>query len=162
MKRIAGAAVAAAVLAGAVVATTAGGQAPQARTITLREVEKGTSFGLVDNPPRGARPSKPKFSLGDYFVLSSPLADTTGKRVGRLDVHCAVTGGKSYSKAPQLCHGAVTLADGLISLETSIVGEPKTVLAAVTGGTGAYAGARGQLTSVNQKGGAVDTIELLP
>jgi hypothetical protein len=145
------------------VVATAGGQAPpQGQTITVRELQRSGTFSLVDNPPRGPRPNRPKVSPGDFFVISSPLADTTGKRVGRLDVQCAITAGRNFNKVPQICHGAVTLPDGLITLETALVGQRKTVHAAITGGTGTYAGARGQVTSVNDRTGATDTIQLLP
>jgi hypothetical protein len=162
MKRMAGAAFAAVVLVVSVVAATAGGQAPQGRTIQLRELEKGGTFGLVDNPPRGPRPNRPKVSPGDFFAFSSPVADPTGKRVGRLDVQCVITAGKVFRRARQTCHGAFSLPGGQITLQASVVGEAKTVVAAVTGGTGTYNGARGELTSVTRRHGSDDTIQLLP
>jgi hypothetical protein len=162
MKRIAGAALAAAVLVVAALTATAGGQGAQGRTIQLTELDKGATFGFVDNPPRGPGRNRPRVSPGDVLAFSSPVADPSGNRVGRVDVQCAVTSGRSFRTARQVCHGAFDLADGAISLAATVVGDPKTVVAPVTGGTGAYAGARGQLTSVNQRRGSNDTIELLP
>jgi hypothetical protein len=42
----------AAALITALVAARAGGQGAKRRTMTLAEVAKGASLGLVDNPPR--------------------------------------------------------------------------------------------------------------
>jgi hypothetical protein len=162
MKRLAAGALAAAALTAAVISATAGGQAAQGRTIQLTELAKGGTFGFVDNPPRGTM-RRPRFSPGDSEAFSSVLADASGRHVGRLNVQCTVTGGRSARTARVVCTGVFGLPDGTLAVTASLVGEPSTVNAAVTGGTGAYVGARGQLMSVSHRNGSSsDTIQLLP
>lgn len=80
-----------------------------------------------------------------------------------LNVQCTVTRPGSAGRHEESCTGAYRLRDGVITLATAIMGETGTIRAAVTGGTRAYAAARGTLTSVSHKsGGATDRIELLP
>jgi allene oxide cyclase-like protein len=165
MKRLAAVAAAAALLA-AIVAAGAGGQAPTGRTLVLTELAKGGTFGFVDNPPKSkrTRSGEPRrISVGDMFVFSSRIADQQGTRVGKLHVQCVVTVPGALRSAESVCTGVFRLTDGLISVVTAIVGEPTTVSAVVTGGTGTYAGARGTLTSVSHKNGSsTDTLQLLP
>jgi hypothetical protein len=129
-------------------------------TLQLFESEKGASFGFVDNPPKS---KNDRASVGDVFAFNSPVLDQAREtRLGVLSVQCTVTRPGKESKAEAACTGAFRLEDGMITLTTSIKGSPKTVTAAVTGGTGAYNGARGSLTSTTVKGGSEDTITLLP
>jgi hypothetical protein len=66
------------------------------------------------------------------------------------------------SGAPRLtCSGVYELSDGDIVVAGRLSGG-NTDRLAIIGGTGAYAGARGTLSSVNGATRTVDTIELLP
>lgn len=144
-------------LAGATVLTTfatASAQGPRAgspkshtRVIELKELVDGRTFGAVDNPPLEAT------SIGDSIAFSRVVAKRTGTPVGRIDVTCIVTAAPTSADAHQVCHGVLTLPRGQITLETAIVGAPTIAHVAVTGGSGAYAGASGVMTSVVQESG---------
>jgi hypothetical protein len=133
-------------------------QATGERTISL--VEKGASqFAVVDNPPRDIRKHGP--SAGDMFVFTRSLYDESAKKVGGVTAKCTVTPVRTTT----LCEGVFALADGSIfgsglSKDSSL----KTVIA-ISGGTGAYEGARGTITTVNRSHAnnapADDTIHLL-
>jgi hypothetical protein len=155
VKRIAVAILAIGILAG-VGAAAAGGRGTQARVTKFRELAKGGTYQYVDNPPHGV-------SIGDFAAFSSVLADRSGKHIGRIDVQCVITAGRTLAKAHQTCTGVLTLPGGQVTDAVGIVGAPTNAVIAVTGGTGAYAGARGTLTVVGRKGGgADDTLELVP
>jgi hypothetical protein len=129
-------------------------------TLQLFESEKGSHFGFVDNPPKS---KNGKASVGDTFAFNSPVFDQARTtRLGVLSVRCTVTSPGKESKSEAECTGVVRLNEGMITLATTIKGDPKTVTAAVTGGTGKYVGARGSLTSTTVKGGSEDTITFAP
>jgi len=163
MKSLA-AAGAAATIAVTIVVATAGGKAPDARTLKLTELPGG-SFGVVDNPPKTthSRQGQPRaFSVGDIVAFSVPVADDKRRPQGRVAVQCVVTRPGVPQSAELACTGAFRLRLGQLGVSAAIVGEPSTLNAVVTGGTGAYAGARGTLRSVTGKNGrTTDTIRLL-
>jgi hypothetical protein len=151
----------AAVAVFAVVATS-GAQAPGPQTLVFKENSKGSKFTFVDAArPFAKNPNRPTPSQGDYFVFYSPLNDATGKRVGELDVKCTVMKkGKSRTGQGEvdLCDGVVGLGNGEIFLSARVVNEDSgNVRGAITGGTGAYANARGTLTSVGENN-STDTL----
>jgi hypothetical protein len=146
MKRIA-IAVLGVALVGALTAATAAGNGTHGRVIELVELTDGATFGAVDNAPTGV-------SVGDSVAFSKIVAERSGKRVGRIDVTCVTTSGSTADTAHQVCHGVLTLRGGQIALETAIVGVPKSADVAVTGGSGAYAGAAGVMTSIVQADGS--------
>jgi len=94
------------------------GQAAASGDPTITVVSKNEVETDVDEPPTG-------FSQGDEMTISSPLFDTSGKRVGHLDVHGAIT------------------ATGVATFTES--GQGGGFTAAVTGGTGAYQKTDGQV-----------------
>jgi hypothetical protein len=151
---IAGSAVAALATAG-VLAVSGAAEAPTGQTISL--IEKPGIEKFIDAPPRAtrARPSSP----GDQFMYSYPLVTGANARAGRIDARCTFT--KGGRKASGICDGVISLADGDLLLAVRLKTEGD-VNGAIVGGTGAYAGARGTFTSVETKGGAHDTITLLP
>lgn len=157
--------VAGAVLAASIGVAAADGQAPQGRTLVLTELAQGHYEGFVDNPPRAKRtrdgePSR--LSVGDIFAQSFRIADQQGNRVGRLHQECVITVPGTARKARAVCTAVLALKDGKISAALALIGEDNPT-AAVTGGTGAYAGARGTVTSVgNRDGSSTDTFQLLP
>ena len=64
-------AVAATVIAG-ILTTGGSAQAPGERTFKLIQ-GSGGSFKLIDNAPKARNPRNPRLSVGDAFVLTSPL-----------------------------------------------------------------------------------------
>lgn len=146
------------------VLSSSGSAQSSGRTLQVFEPDKGSTFGLVDNPPRAKNKRNPAISAGDYIVIGNPVLDQARKkRLGRFDAQCtAIARGKNFSRPPFLCHAAMRLRDGTIAFTADFKGLPRTVVAAVTGGTGAYNGARGTLTSKTVKTGTVVTISLLP
>ena len=154
MQRIALAVLGIAVFA-AIAAATAAGQGAKGRVIELIELTEGATFGAVDNAPSGV-------SVGDSIAFSKVVAERSGTRVGRIDVTCVTTAGTTAAAAHQACHGVLTLRDGQIALETAIVGAPTQARVAVTGGTGAYAGAGGvMISNVQEDGSELVTLKLL-
>jgi hypothetical protein len=154
--------VAAAAVIAAMTAASGGAQTPGARTLTLTELNKGTKSTLIENGPRkrGSHSSRPV--VGDQIILSIPIADAAGStRLGTASATCTVVR-VTRSGAPRLtCSGVYELNDGDIVVTGRLSGG-NTDRLAVIGGTGAYAGARGTLSSVNGATRTVDTIELLP
>jgi hypothetical protein len=133
-------------------------------TLTFKELSKGSTFAFVDNAPKSTAKGEPSASLGDVLVFTNPLVDLGGKRIGRLDMHCtAVVAALKANRATYACEGVVGLGRNTLTIQarlgaSSIGG---TVHATVTGGTGAYANARGVVVSRTTKTGADDTISLL-
>ena len=158
--------------AGAAAATTmavlaAGGsaQAPGARTLTFRETDRGSTFRIVDNPPRSRRTRQgfpTRASAGDTVSISQRLVQGSGPASGTIHVSCTATTGRAqrFDRAVFACHATTTLPDGTIALEAALRFADQRVTAAVTGGTGAYEGARGTFTSAGNP--SVDTFRLLP
>lgn len=99
------------------------------------------------------------FSPLDRQTISSDVLDLHGKVVGRLDDDCAVTAvGK---RAGAVCSYAITLAGGQIVGTRFQAFGPGGDLQPVTGGSGAYAGARGQIRVLEKtKRGLEFAIEL--
>ena len=63
----------------------------------------------------------------------------------------------------QLCHGAFVLANGQIEAQVATPMTAATFTAAITGGTGAFEGAKGQIDNVVVAPGVIDrTFHLLP
>lgn len=104
-------------------------------------------------------------SMGDEFVVRSGLTNEAGRRVGTLHAHCHATrGGRNFAGAFFHCTGTFVLRDGLLSLDTAFSGdETGTARVSITGGTGAYEGARGSITSKElPRNRTEDTVHLLP
>jgi hypothetical protein len=143
------------------VVATSGAQAPGPQTLVFKENTKGSKFTFVDAArPFAKNPKRPTPSAGDYFVFNTPLNDTAGARAGELDVQCTIIKkGKSGTGQGEvdLCEGVVGLTNGEIFLSARVVGESANVRGSITGGTGAYANARGTLTSIGENN-ATDTL----
>lgn len=134
-------------------------QNPTTRTIVLKELDKGSAFKHVRNT-RGA--SRQSNLTGDILVITHPLADATGKVVGRLHGTCITTvGSRSFEKATASCNAVVKLTDGMLYGQFSFKLSDTNVGGVVTGGTGAYANARGTVLSKTVQGGAQDTFTLI-
>jgi hypothetical protein len=88
-----------------------------------------------------ARVGRAKDNLGDILTFSNPVFDTTNKRqVGTSNGFCIRTVlGKAY-----YCQWVTSVRDGQITVQGPFYDASDSVLA-VTGGTGKFAGARGQM-----------------
>jgi hypothetical protein len=93
----------------------------------------------VDEPPAG-------FSQGDESTTSSRLWDTAGQRVGHLDAAGTVTAVSGRSARLQFTFTA-TVRGSQITATGILIGSDTThgFDAAVTGGTGKYRGAEGEV-----------------
>lgn len=139
----------------------ASADAPAGTSLTFTELDKGSTFKHVRNTKTKNQRSN---LMGDLIVFTSPLADSTGKRVGRLHVQCVTTVGSSnFEKSNATCSGAMVTPQGTLMLSAMNSPGVATTTGAITGGTGAYANARGTFTSVeDRKGNSADTITLVP
>jgi len=132
---------------------------------TIRLVERGGTFGFVDNAPTGNERTK-LISAGDFSAGTVKLYDKSGKRAGSLHVVCIATVSGQEVHEKFQCNGTVQLADGTLAL--SALNERRADQdvdhIAVVGGTGAYKGARGNLVTTSRPSGNVsdDVIHLLP
>jgi len=146
--------------------TAAGGSATSGtagRTLVF-VTKSDREIQIVDIPPAG-------ISKGDILALNAPLYDQSRvHRIGRLDITVLVTDtpdGSGESSLVTLMNGVAKLPGGQIMF-TGIVRYhklshlPFPIVAAVTGGTGAYIGARGTLMSVSRGTAVVNTVTLLP
>ena len=160
MSRIIAVALALGALAAAalLVGPGAAAQSPAGRTINLTELEKGSTFKHVRNTRTKSSRAN---SLGDVIVFTNPLADASGKVVGKLHASCATTvGARNFLKSRMTCSGVLVLRDGTLTFQTAFKVSASTVTGAVTGGTGAYANARGTFVSKDDRGNSQDTITL--
>jgi hypothetical protein len=128
-------------------------QTPGASTLTFNELAKSTTTAFADNGKKGLTP-------GDTIELNIPFTDAAGKRVGIANAACSVTRASKSGEPDLICQGVFPLADGDIAVFGRVT--PGVDHLAVVGGTGAYAGARGTMTSTDTKTGATDVIALLP
>lgn len=149
-------------LAALAAVTVAGSDAPAAGaptdTLVLKELNQGSRFVHIRNTkPRSRRAN----STADSFVLTYPVADASGARIGTSRAACTTTvGARDFMKSTITCIGVMTLRDGTLTLQGDIDASSPTSTAAVTGGTGAYANARGVIVSRQTTTGAEDTITL--
>lgn len=126
--------------AGAAVASTGAAQAPVPPSGTKELVLRQSSFKFLDHPPRRRGDGPP--SPGDASIIGYRVFDAAGKeRLGRLSAICVSTDRPTNRRDQDVqCTGMMTLPDGELVLQG-----PESTLA-ITGGTGAYAGARGTAT----------------
>jgi hypothetical protein len=150
-----------AVAVGTAGAITATGGAQEGGGETIELISKGGSFRFIDERP--AARSEEDASAGDQFILSVPLSTAGGKRVGVLDAQCTFT--KPGKNIRGLCEGAYSLPKGQIFIAARLSNND--ARGAVVGGTGAYVGARGTVSSIDRPGEkngdpSDETIKLLP
>jgi Dirigent-like protein len=156
------------VAASAVAAPTGSAQAPGPTTLSLYEPANGGSFKIVDNAPRSpvSNPEsrKYRFSVGDEFIFSNPVLDKKGgSKVATLYVKATVVSGKTFASVNTLSNVVLAFNDGSQLHAAGVFSFSKDVRIAITGGTGIYIGARGQVVShSNADDSSQDTITLLP
>jgi hypothetical protein len=120
--------------------TLAHAQAPTGRTLTLHVT--GTQVTPIDLPPLHRTKRSPE-TAGDVVIARSRV--TGGTRYLR----CAVVRpGRGFARALTSCDVTYVLADGTITAAGVVrLASSTPSVVAITGGTGAYAGARGTLSS---------------
>jgi len=151
-------AVLAAVAGLAVVAlwSSASAQDPGTRTLTFKELEQRSTFTHIRNTKTRSEQANMQ---GDVIAFTNPLADAAGKRVGMLRVSCVTTtGSRNFMKSTLTCLGVVSLRDGTLTMQLDTRPRSATTTGAVTGGTGAYANARGVFVATETKTGTTDTV----
>jgi Dirigent-like protein len=149
-----------AVAAAAILGSGAVAQGPSSGILTLTELDRGSTFTHI----RNTKTTLPRSNaLGDLIVFTNPLADASGQVVGRLHVDCVTTtGARDFRKSVLTCGGVMVLRDGTLTLQTTVSPSTPTTTGAITGGTGAYANARGVVVSKESGRNSVDTITLAP
>lgn len=131
----------AAVSAGLAINGPSDGSALEApRTLTLSTPFDGGKTRQIDLGKKG-------ISAGDMFLSTdAPLRDEqTGRRVGELDGMETILSGAHNGTVTQV--GAIRLRDGRIELAATLRHTDPGNPIAITGGTGAYANARGEVTT---------------
>ena len=162
MKRLAPFVVALAVVAIAGAAALASGSSSTGRTIRL--VERGGASTSIDNPPKGDRVTH-RISAGDFSAGTVKLVHESGEPAGALHLVCVATVGGTDLSSKFQCTGSVQLPGGTLALSalSGLSSKPGAKRIAVVGGTGAYEGAHGSLTSATRASGEiVDAIHLRP
>ena len=159
MFRILAAVALAALAAVVLIGPGASAQSPAGRTITFTELGKGSTFKHIRNTkPKSARSNM----LGDVIVFTNRIADASGKVIGKNHAVCATTvEARSFPKSVITCQGSVVLGDGTMTWQGTFKAGGSTSTSTVTGGTGAYANARGVVVSKQDKGDTHDTITLV-
>jgi len=136
--RLASVAVLAGVLAVAVLApsaSTAGHSAKSGTTLHYRVLF--APFNVLDLGKKGP-------SAGDEMIFHDVLVDASGKRVGHDGFVCTVTN----PVGPEAeCTLTLSLPGGIVTTQF-LNSPPPLKVAAITGGTGRYVGARGEVTIV--------------
>jgi hypothetical protein len=113
-------------------ALAAGGKHPN--TISLVAIEQ--QCGGADLPPADGSP-------GDVLMCRARLQTLKGhKSAGRAAWHCGYTGAESFG---DVCTAVASLRHGDLTLAGFLSHKSATSTWAITGGTGAYANARGSV-----------------
>ena len=129
------AAVIAAAIGGVSLARAGGSSGPQ--TLVFKEVDAGAKFINISHTKNGAP--------GDGFIFSAKLINRQNMRSGSLDAKCTLA-----LHGRLLCEGVMRFHGGTVTLEGSVgANEPHGTIdhIAVTGGTGSFDQAHGQLIS---------------
>jgi hypothetical protein len=136
--------------------TSASAQDAPPRTLTLKQLDRGATFIHV----RHSRKSSTRGNaLGDSIVFTNPIVDTSGKRIGRSHAECVTTvGARDFRKSVLTCQAILRLPGGDLMGQFAVSPTQETVTGAITGGTGAYANARGVFVSNRTRTGSTDTI----
>ena len=88
----------------------------------------------------------PGFSLGDEVVFSGDLLQD-GEQVGRVGLVCSFVSTATPDRVEAQCPGTAILPGGQIAVSGVIVNEALDFTLPITGGSGRYEGADGQMVS---------------
>ncbi|HET7356294.1 MAG TPA: dirigent protein, partial [Nocardioidaceae bacterium] len=119
------------------------------RTFTL--VEQPGTFHFVDLPPM--QKSHNTASAGDEVIFVNKLMKGS-TQVGSAQAVCIVTRPGKEPKVTAVCTGSFMLRGGQLTVATTASLSASTLEIAITGGTGKYEGASGQVTAVNHPDGS--------
>lgn len=140
-----------ALLAVVLLAATSG-QAAEAAAKKLALVERATTDTVTDTGAKGD-------SAGDILTFANPIYDAKNeKELGSDNGWCVRTvAGKAWE-----CFWTLSLADGQVTTEGPFLDGKDSVMT-VTGGTGKYSGAKGEmrLHARDEKGSAYDFVYTL-
>jgi hypothetical protein len=132
---------------------------PVPRTLTVRETERGATFVHIRNTKGASRRSN---LAGDVIAFTNPVVDAAGKRIGKTSVSCVTTtGSRNFTRSAMTCLGVTELPDGSLTFQGIVAPSASATNGTVTGGTGAYANARGVFTSTEDRSGSQTTITLV-
>jgi hypothetical protein len=139
-----------AVLAIATFAGTGAADHPGSQTLTFTESPRGDFFRFVDERPRSRGPrNNPTVSAGDGLIFGFTLLGPGEQRAGRLEVSCtALRGSRRFERARWGCQAFARLAGGTLVLAVNFRLRDPVLRGAVIGGTGAYEGADGSFSFV--------------
>jgi hypothetical protein len=136
-------AAAATVAAVAVLVLAVGAQAHRSGARTLRLTITATKISTVDVPPLITGPTSPE-SAGDELLA---VSNVSGAAAGRRYLICTVTKtAPSIATALYSCQVTYVLTHGTVTA-AGVIHVTGRATAAVTGGTGAYAGTHGSVVS---------------
>jgi hypothetical protein len=138
---------------GSMFAASAGTSAAASQTIRL--VARQVSATLVPVPGQTGHQLVP----GDQLVFTDSLT-RNGASYGHNAIHCVIV-----VAADAVCVGAFTLPGGQLTIAGDVgsINSHGSKTVAVTGGTGQYQSARGQLTVKDRSATvSVDTFQLIP
>jgi hypothetical protein len=138
---------------GSMFAASAGTSAAASQTIRL--VARQVSATLVPVPGQTGHQLVP----GDQLVFTDSLT-RNGASYGHNAIHCVIV-----VAADAVCVGAFTLPGGQLTIAGDVgsINSHGSKSVAVTGGTGQYQSARGQLTVKDRSAAvSVDTFQLIP
>ena len=140
-------------------ASGASAQSSGERTLSFKELDKGATFTHI----RNTKPKSPRANLeGDLLVFTNPVANPSGQVVGKSHVSCVTTtGARNFLKSEVTCSGVTVLRGGTLTMQAVIRPGRPTTVGAVTGGSGAYANARGTFVSTTNRGDTRTTVTLV-
>ena len=101
----------------------------------------------------------PGLSLGDEVVLSGNLLQH-GQQVGRVGVVCTFVSVQNANRVEAQCLGTATLPGGQITVQGVIVNRSLNFTLPITGGSGRYDQAQGQLVARDMSTATQPQIEL--
>jgi hypothetical protein len=94
-------------------------------------------------------------------VFANPVADSSGRVVGKLSAACVTaTGAKVFTNSELTCTGVLTLPGGTLTVAANTSPGKSTTIGAITGGTGRYAYAAGVYRAKEGNGSSRTTITL--
>jgi hypothetical protein len=132
--------VAAGILAGGAIAATSQPAGVAKRTIHLREASPTPKLTVVDL-------GDPGLSLGDHVITTDGVLRPDSTPAGSTEQVCTVVEPKASLFASTFdCAGSFQLDQGEIIVQGTFVPTAAESSFAVTGGTGAFASARGEVT----------------
>jgi len=144
--------VAVALAGGAYAAPQPAAKSSAKRTIHLREASPMPELTVVDA-------GQPGISPGDHVVTTDGLLDERGATAGSMSQVCTLlTPGPNVFTSTYDCAGSFDLADGSITVQGTFVPVADASTLAITGGTGRFAKARGEVVVATEADGI--TIDL--